>query len=218
MSRYDEDPAPPESAAERAEAKAEAAATRRRWLTLAEIVAIAGVVIAGLTLWNNWQGREADQQARQAEAAQAANAAHTSELVTLTATPEDGGSRLALGDASHHVQSVTVQFPTALGIAPQTSTLPPTIDADWFDGPLLALLKDGNDDQHGRLPVAITADYWDGGDHRTDTAIYDIIWSSHGRFLRGRVLELKGVVLEQRHGVSQQAVDARWRKEKPVAR
>jgi len=27
---------------------------RRRWLTIAEIVAVAGVVIAGLSLWNNW--------------------------------------------------------------------------------------------------------------------------------------------------------------------
>ena len=56
MSSYQEDPTTPE-------AKAEAAAARRRWLTLAEIVAIAGVVIAGLTLWNNWQGREAEQAA-----------------------------------------------------------------------------------------------------------------------------------------------------------
>ncbi|MGN6375110.1 MAG: hypothetical protein ACTHMG_06100, partial [Sphingomonas sp.] len=55
-----------QAAADRAEAKAEAAATRRRWLTLAEIVAIAGVVIAGLTLWNNWQGREDVRAARQA--------------------------------------------------------------------------------------------------------------------------------------------------------
>src|SRR3546814_8042033 len=45
------DPPPPsrmDSAAERAVAKAEAAATRRRWITLAEGLAIAGVAIAAI--------------------------------------------------------------------------------------------------------------------------------------------------------------------------
>src|SRR3546814_3057877 len=63
------DPPPPsrmDSAAERAVAKAEAAATRRRWITLAEGLAIAGVAIAALTLWTNWRSEE-----------------HTSELQSL---------------------------------------------------------------------------------------------------------------------------------------
>jgi hypothetical protein len=215
MSGYQEDPVMPETPAERAEARAEAAATRRRWLTLAEVVAIAGVVIAGLTLWNNWQGREADQAARAEQQASAASAAHAGTLVTLHATAKDDGARLTLTDPAHTIQSIEVRFPSALGISPQSSTLSPAIEASWFEDALLKAVDSGAADQQGRLPVLITADYWDGGDHLTDSAIYDIVWQTHGRLLRGRALRLKGIVLERRHGATQAAVDARWAQVKP---
>jgi hypothetical protein len=217
MSSYQEDPTPAETPVERAVAKAEAAATRRRWLTLAEVVAIAGVVIAGLTLWNNWQGREADQAAQRAAATQAANAAKASGVVTLTATPRHDGETLALKDAQHNIQSIEVRFPTALGVAPQSSTVDLTIESGWFDKALLDATGQGPADQSGRLPVLITADYWDGEQHRTDSAIYALIWQTHGRLLRGRALELKGIVLERRHGATQAAVDSLWKAQKPKA-
>lgn len=218
MNSYQEDPMTPETPTERAVAKAEAAATRRRWLTLAEVVAIAGVVIAGLTLWNNWQGREADQAAQRAAATQAASAAHANGVVTLTATSKHDGEMLALKDAQHNIQSIEVRFPTALGVAPQSSTVDLTIESGWFDKALLDATAKGPDDQSGRLPVLITADYWDGEQHMSDAAIYDVIWQTHGRLLRGRALELKGIVLERRHGVTQTAVDALWKARKPKAK
>jgi len=215
MSRYQDDPASAETLAERAEAKAEAAATRRRWLTLAEVVAIAGVVIAGLTLWNNWQGREANQAAQRAAAAQAENAERANSVVTLSATVRHDGQTLSLKDAQHNIQSIEVRFPNALGVAPQSSTVDLAIEAGWFEKALLDATANGPADQSGRLPVLITADYWDGEQHMTDSAIYDIIWQTHGRLLRGRALDLKGIVLERRHGVTQAAVDARWASLKP---
>ena len=42
--------------------RAEAAATRRRWITLAEVVAVAGVLIGALTLYTNWSDRRADEE------------------------------------------------------------------------------------------------------------------------------------------------------------
>lgn len=215
MSGYQEDPAMPETPAERAEARAEAAATRRRWLTLAEVVAIAGVVIAGLTLWNNWQGREADQTARAEQQASATSAAHAGTLVTLHATVRDDGARLALSDPAHTIQNIEIRFPSALDVSPQSSTLSPAIEASWFADALLKAASAGSADQQGRLPVLIAADYWDGGDHLSDSAIYDIVWQTHGRLLRGRVLRLRGIVLERRHGATQAAVDARWAQVKP---
>jgi len=215
MSGYQEDPIMPETPAERAEARAEAAATRRRWLTLAEVMAIAGVVIAGLTLWNNWQGREADQAARAAEQANAARSAHAGTLVTLHATPKDDGARLVLTDPAHDIQSIEVRFPSALGVAPQSSSLEPAIETSTFGDSLLKATASGGAEQQGRLPVLITADYWEGGDHLSDTAVYDIVWQTHGRLLRGRALRLKGIVLERRHGATQSAVDARWARVKP---
>ena len=50
---------------------AEAAATRRRWINLAEIVAGAGLLIAGLTWWNSYQeriGEEADKASAREQA------------------------------------------------------------------------------------------------------------------------------------------------------
>ena len=215
MSGYQEDPASSETPVERAVAKAEAAATRRRWLTLAEIVAIAGVIIAGLTLWNNWQGREADQARQRAAAAEAASAARTSGVVTLTATPRHDGDMLALKDPQHNIQSIEMRFPTALGVAPQSSTVDLAIESGWFGKALLNAIAQGPADQSGRLPVLITADYWNGDQHMNDSAIYELIWQSHGRLLRGRVIELKGMVLERRHGATQAAVDSLWKAQKP---
>ncbi|TPG42943.1 hypothetical protein EAH79_03690 [Sphingomonas koreensis] len=215
MTNYQEDPTTPETPAERAVAKAEAAATRRRWLTLAEVVAIAGVVIAGLTLWNNWQGRQADQAEQRAAAAQTASAARAGTVVTLTAMPKDEGAALSLKDPQHNIQSIEVRFPSALSIAPQSSTVDLSIETDWFESALLKAIDTGPADQSGRLPVMITANYWDGEQHVTDAAIYDIAWRTHGRLLRGRALSLKGIVLERRHGVTQGAIDALWAKQKP---
>jgi hypothetical protein len=45
------------------------AQTRRRWITLAEAVAVAGVIIAALTLYSNWQERREAAAAKQIEAA-----------------------------------------------------------------------------------------------------------------------------------------------------
>ena len=45
---------------------ADQARTRRRWITLAEVVAVAGVVIAALTLYLNVSDRRADRAERAA--------------------------------------------------------------------------------------------------------------------------------------------------------
>ena len=50
--------------------RAEAAAIRRRWITLGEILAVAAVVISGLTFWNSYQERSS-AEAEKAAAKQA---------------------------------------------------------------------------------------------------------------------------------------------------
>lgn len=122
---------------------AQAAAKRRRWLTLAEGVAIASVVIAALTLLNNWQGREAAEAARQAQLADQSTTAKAGSLVTFTAKPRGDGASLALSDPAHSIQSIDIRFPRELGVSPQSSTLDPTIAANWFEGALLRALAAG---------------------------------------------------------------------------
>ena len=187
--------------------RAEAAAIRRRWITLGEVVAVAGLIISALALYLSYAERRADEAERQHDKATEAKARAA---VLLTATPVDGGRRLLLKDAAHPVQSVTVHFPGALGIASQTSTLTPEIDARWIAAKLIALTAKGPDDATGRVPVLIEADYWDGDTRVHDRAIYDIVWQSHGRLIEGRALRLMGLMLHQRRGASQAAVDARW--------
>lgn len=202
---------PLESAARQAVERAEAAATRRRWVTLAEVVGIAGLLIAALSLWMTWSDRRADEQEKQVERASETRART---LVLLTASPEHGGSRLALKDEAHQIQSIDVRFPAALGVASQTSVLDPRIEAAWFADAILQATDKGPDNRQGRMPVLITSSYWDADQQRSDSAIYDIVWQTEGRLLRGRALRLKGVMLRERTS-SPARLEALWAREKP---
>ena len=192
--------------------KAEAAAIRRRWVTLGEVVAIAGLVISGLALWSSWSERRADEAQRRVEKTSETRARTA---VTLTATPVDGGAALTLRDAAHPVQTVTVRFPAALGIGVQSSAVGPRIEAKWFAQKLLELTDKGADAREGRLPVVIAADYWNGDQHITDTARYDIVWKTQGRLFQGRALRLEGLLLRTRDG-SPAKLDAAWSAVKPA--
>ena len=189
---------------------ADQAATRRRWITLAEIVGLAGVVIAGLTLYTGWADRRADQAA---SVAARSSEAREKARVELVATAEDGGRRLTLRDERHDIRDASFTFPRALGVAKRAPE-DAAIEADWFAAPLLKLTDGGADERTGRLPVLVSATYWDGDVPRTTSAIYDIVWRTEGRLLRGRALRIETLKLRQRAG-TQAALDAAWAREKP---
>lgn len=191
--------------------RAEARAIRKRWVTLAEIVAVAGLLISAGSLWMSWSDRRADDQEKRVE--KTADS-HSRALVLLVATPEHGGEQLALKDAAHDVQSVDIRFPKTLGLAAQNSILSPHVAAGWIEAAVLEATKGGPDKREGRLPVLISASYWDADQQRTDTAIYDLVWETEGRFLRGRTLKLKGMMLRERTASSAR-LDAIWATEKP---
>ena len=188
--------------------RAEAAATRRRWVTLAELVGVAGLMIAALGLWMNWSDRRADDAVKQAEQAKDAK---VRTLVMLKASGQ--GGTLALSDATHDVQSIDIAFPKALGVANRTD-VDPQIEADWFADALLKLTDGGADDRSGRLPALITARYWDADVERHDVAIYDIVWRTEGRMLQSRALKLEGLKLRERSS-SPTKLEAAWAREKP---
>lgn len=187
--------------------KAEAAAIRRRWITLGEIVAIAGLIISALALWSSWSDHRADEAARRADKQREIKA---KTAVLLTGTPRRGGEELAVTDPAHPIQGISVTFPTDLGISTQTSAPSPTIPVRWFASKLMAMTDGGADTQTGRLPVIIASDYWDGDQHITDRAIYDIAWRTEGRVLLGRSLKLEGLILRERGNPNQARVDALW--------
>ncbi|HEX8554928.1 MAG TPA: hypothetical protein VF695_09495, partial [Sphingomonas sp.] len=136
----------------------EAAATRRRWITLAEIVAVAGVLIGAVGLWINWSDRRAED-ARTAAAAQ--GEARERARLDITGEVRDGRAIL-LKDERHDIQSARFAFPAALGVGAQAPPGDPVIEAEWIEEALLKASDGGEDDRTGRLPVLATLRYWDG--------------------------------------------------------
>lgn len=185
---------------------AERARSRRRLLTLAELVAVAGLLVAALTLYLNWSQRRSDAADR---AAVASAQRHERARLDLIATVEEDGRRLLLRDPNHDLQDVAIGFPGKTGIARQAPVGDPVIDAGPIAEPILALTDGQSDTKEGRLPVLITARYWDGDSARTTSGLYDLIWSTHGRLLRGRTLRLEGIRLKDRNGTPAK-LDAAW--------
>lgn len=203
---------PDEQAQTQAE-QAEAKAIRRRWLTIGELVAVTGVLIAALTLWNNWSARRDDAAARadeQASArAEAAVARHRIGLVA-TGTP---GSTLAFKGVACALQATDIRFPKALGVEPQFTVTVHEIHADWLAKPLLKMTDGGPDRRRGRIPVLIDSRCESASGPRTESAIYDLAWEIEPGLL-GRSLKLRGLVQrEDEAGKDGKArLDALWTK------
>jgi len=205
----------------KAAAKAEAAASRRRWITFGEVLTVIAVLISGLTFWNNWSQRNADQAQKAAEANKAA--VHSGTLV-LSAT-NVGKRELVLKPASgeQSVQDQHIAFPAALGVAPADTTGEPRIDAGWFEHALIKAREAAHvpDNSHGdaQLPVAITTRFLVDGDERTDVALYDIGYNISGGWFGSHSVTLRGVSLIARVKAdnAQGKLDARWSRLVPHA-
>jgi hypothetical protein len=196
--------------------EAKAAATRRRWITLGEVLTVIAVCISALTLYNNWAERSESAAEKNADAQQASTRAAT--LVLLATRAGEGTLILKPAKADQSVQSQQVMFPTALAVAPAETTGEPRIEAAWFEHALknargLAHLPDDSRSDE-RLPVAITTHFLVDGDPHDDVAIYDIGYGISGHWLGGHTVTLRGVSLVSRVKSSnaQARLDARWNK------
>lgn len=192
------------------EERKEAAAIRRRWITLGEVLAVIGVLISGLALWNSWSERSAAEKERVAERAQQANVSRTLLLKT-----SGGGKRLALAahDPDQAIQSQTLLFPSAFGLGAFDVT-EPRIEAEWVKRAVRkAHEKDGKVRGDARMPVAVTTRFVADGRTFTDTALYDVGYKeSGGGLFDGSEVELKGLSLIGRTsaGKAQERLDALW--------
>jgi len=214
-------PAPPPTPAE----KAEAARTRRRWLTLAEILGVAAVIISGLTLWNNYQHRTAEEArlaAEESERVAAREKASTAaQTLLLRATPDRDGRRLALApaDPAQTIQDQRILFPSPLGVEAVETVSVPRIEADWIRRALLRLRGDASDRRgDARLPMAIETSFFVAGERYRDVAIYDLGYRiEEGGLLDGDEMRLRG--LARIEGVTpeqaQARLDALWQERQP---
>ena len=199
----------------RAVEAAEAAAIRRRWINLGEVVAVLAVVISAATLWLNWSEHSGSQAEKAAEGARATIRAAT---LTLTAETASKGTRLDLKPATGEqvIEDQTIHFPSSLGIDPVQTTGEPRIEARWFDSALkqardkAGLPGDTRGDE--RLPVLIETRFLADGEEHRDVAIYDVGYAiKGGGFLGGHEVTLRGLSLVLRaKGGSPAVLDARW--------
>ena len=193
------------------EERQQAARVRRRWITLGEVLAVIGVGISGLALWNGYAERRSHESERAAEQAKQSHVART---LVLKASGEGRELTLAPHNPDQAIQGQTVLFPSAFGLG-AIETTEPRIEADWVKRAVKAA-REKNPKLVGdaRMPVAITTRFLAGGETFADTALYDIGYKeSGGGLFGGTSIDLKGLALLGRTKASdaQARVDALWK-------
>ncbi len=189
-----------------------------RWLSLAELVGILALVIAGLGYWDAHRERtqtDSERATAERERRDEARAGALKFAFLLTGAPDGDGGRLRLASAHPEqvIQTQSLSFPRDVrGDAVQT-TGNPRIEAGWFDAALARAGRTRADKAlQGRLPVGIVTVYIQDGQTRTDRAVYLLGYSLHPRVLRADRVELEGLSLVRRAGGEdvQAAVDGLW--------
>ena len=198
---------------ETAEERKEKAAIRRRWITLGEVLAVIGVLISALALWNSYAERRSNEAERQAEKAEKG---HVSRTLLLKAS--GSGKRLTLEprDSEQAIRSLTILFPSPLETKVDT-VVEPRIEADWVKQAVKKAHDLGRKESKGpgdaRMPVAITTSFDSGGAALSETGIYDIGYKeSGGGLFGGTDVELRGLSLVERvsPAKAQARLDAIW--------
>lgn len=176
-----------------------------RWLTLAEIVGLGALIIAGLGYWDSHRERvqqdheravaERDRAAEQAKARQQqAQQEVVRHSLLLTGTPSGAILRLQATRPDQVIQTQTLWFPTEIRPDSVSTTGNPRIEASWVEDRLRRAAKT---DDH-RLPVVIETSFIEDGETRTDRALYLVGFSLHGRLVGGPRVEFEGLSLASR--------------------
>lgn len=178
------------------EEKREAAAIRRRWITLGEVVAVVAVLISAATLWNSWQERRA-AEAERAEAAQQESRAETAMVLKATAQAEGRRLSLAPVEDDQVIQSQQLFLPSRLGLKPIETAGDPRVEARWLSDALKK--SDARKSSAGdlRVPVAIVTRFTTKGAMRTDAALYKLSYVREDSLL-GSNIRLRGLSLVRR--------------------
>ena len=197
---------------------------RQFWLTVGEVVAVAGLLLAGLNYWENHRDREQSAVEAQAEAKARAQAAS---VFVLRGAADADGARVMLEPvkAEQVIQTQRYVFPSPVLDHPmEIGAGKPQIDLKWFEKGLRRQLKAARKDGaplpkgEAELPVGVATTYIEGGEQRTDRSLYRIGYVADGGFLGAVHIHLLGAALIRRGaGPDLQAeVDARWRTAAPA--
>jgi hypothetical protein len=157
--------------------------SRRRWITLGEMIALGALIVSAIGVWIAWKGNNRpaeDKPTRVVEQRQAIP-------LTLRGTPESGGSELAIApvEQSHALESLTL---TIQGTQPIEIGSDGTLSASQLEGALKD--RDENKGAHS-VPVRIAARYVEAGVDRRGGGTYTLRyrWEGGGLF-GGRSIKL----------------------------
>jgi hypothetical protein len=183
------------------------ARTRRRWITLGEIVGVLALLISAASFWDSHQERKAEVRAAAPGAAKAAPL-----ILTGSVAADKDWIDLHPADSADVIQTQTIRFPSLVRTDAVDTTGNARIEAGWFESGLRAALRGSHAKGRHRLAVGIETVYVTGDKRRTDRSIYDIGYRLNPRFLRPDAVEIEGVSLVQTHVGADLAarVDARF--------
>ncbi len=158
--------------------------TRRRWISLGEIIALAALAISAIGVWIAWKSSNEDKTTRIVEQRQTIP-------LTLRGSVEQEGRELVIApvESSHALESLTV---TIKGAPPIEIGSDGKLDASDLE----SALKDRGKDRKGNLslPIRIDVRYVEAGSDRRRSAPYQLRyrWEGGGLF-GGRSIRLTGL-------------------------
>jgi len=170
---------------------------------------VLALLISGLGLWDSHRDRVRQEEDR--IASRKADQRAATFVLTANAMAHDVLKLRPTRD-DQVIQDQQIYLPSSIRSAPITTTGDARIESDWFADAVRKREQEKTSGGDHRLPVGIVTTYLADGDLRTDTAIYDIGYTAHSRFLLGSEIQLKGISLLRRHEGSdlQAAVSSIW--------
>ena len=156
--------------------------SRRRWIALGEVIAIAALAVSAIGVWIAWKSSSNDQPTRVVEQRQAIP-------LTLRGKVENDGHELVMApvEQSHALDSLTL---TIAGANPIELGSDGTLDADTVEP---KLKKDEAKGAHS-VPVSIKTRYVEMGKDRTSSGNYALRYRwEGGGLLGGRSLRFVGL-------------------------
>jgi hypothetical protein len=156
--------------------------SRRRWISLGEVIAMAALIISALGLWITWNGSQKNEPTRIVEQKQ-------SVPLVLRATVERDGRALAIEpvESSHALQSLALTFPGATPIEVGS-------DGRLEASAVQAAIQDADRKGAKKVRVRIAARYVEAGTDRRSTGSYSLSyrWEGGGLF-GGKSVRLTGL-------------------------
>ena len=161
------------------------ARSRRRWINLGELIALAALIVSALGVWIAWKNSNEDKTTRIVEQ-------HHSVPLSLRATVDAGGRTLTLvpADPSHALESATLAIK---GTSPIEVGSDGRLSASDVESALKDRDKQDKDVAYS-LPVQIAARYVENGTDRRGGGAYVLRykWEGGGLF-GGRSIHLLGL-------------------------